>query len=131
MLYIILSAFFPILFIVGPLLLSHRLWKKLVKRYKALIIPDGENISLGRIGVSAFMFRSNGGKINDEGIYIRIRSIISSLYPPVFIPWKEFKTVSVSKSFKGESKEVVIGDPKIEKLIFERKVFEKIEKYLD
>jgi hypothetical protein len=126
------TYYFPLIFISGIIsvafLLSRMGWHSLASKYSYKAIFIGERVRINSIKVNWISY--NGTVIieyDTKGLYLKQIPLFRLFHEPIFIPSREIREIRDKKILLSNYKILIVGEPLVAKISFEKSDFLKIE----
>jgi hypothetical protein len=128
--YLILIAPLVILLFLPltVLMLSRLGWTALAAKYRSNDVIAGTRVGMISAAVNTANYKNSLVlKYNDEGMYLRPVFVFRLFHPPVFIPWREIVEVNEKSVLRGETRELVVGEPEVARITVLETTFRTLE----
>ena len=130
-LLVVLIAFGLLIAFLTPIFRRSGGWDRLVASYAAQGQPEGEAYAKQTVQIGAVRYRQcTTVYVGPQGLYLSVQVSVLPSYPPLFIPWGEFKRVQETLLYWQRAFRLTIGDPQVGTLTLKAGLFAMVQPYL-
>lgn len=128
---VVLVVFGLLIAFLTPIFKQGGGWNKLTESYAARGQPEGDIYTKQTVQIGAVRYRRCATVyIGPQGLYLSAHVSVLPSYPPLFIPWGEFKRVQETILYWQRAFRLVIGDPQVGTLTLRAELFAVAQPYL-
>ena len=130
-LLVVLVAFGLLIAFLTPIFRQSGGWNKLAASYTARGQPEGAVYTQQTVLIGAVRYwRCTTVYVGPQGLYLSVHVSILPSYPPLFIPWGEFKRAQETFLYWQRAFRLTIGDPQVGTLTLKAGFFAVVQPYL-